>query len=157
MKYSLQYLQTKIFSRDTNILPQAHWISNIFGHSSGTTTGRFWVSLNCPILNFKKTVCQKNIWMQHWVYRSIQFCIKKEKNKQTKYHTADQVVDMQAINFMLMKNNKMFLFWITIKKLKKNFMAPFYGWGSTASRLEPLRGGSLLFTTKKENKFFFIQ
>ena len=27
-------------------------------------------------------------------------------------------------------------------------MAPFYGWGSTALRLEPLRGGSLLFTTK---------
>ena len=27
-------------------------------------------------------------------------------------------------------------------------MAPFYGWGSTASMLEPLRGGSLLFTTK---------
>ena len=26
-------------------------------------------------------------------------------------------------------------------------MAPFYGWGSTAS-LVPLRGGSLLFTTK---------
>ena len=23
-------------------------------------------------------------------------------------------------------------------------MAPFYGWGSTASRLKPLRGGSLL-------------
>ena len=34
------------------------------------------------------------------------------------------------------------------KKKKQNFMAPFYGWGSTASRLEPLRGGSLLFTTK---------
>ena len=27
-------------------------------------------------------------------------------------------------------------------------MAPFYGWDSTASRLVPLRGGSLLFTTK---------
>ena len=27
-------------------------------------------------------------------------------------------------------------------------MAPSYGWGSTASRLEPLRGGNLLFTTK---------
>ena len=27
-------------------------------------------------------------------------------------------------------------------------MAPFYGRGSTASRLEPLRGGSLCFTTK---------
>ena len=33
-------------------------------------------------------------------------------------------------------------------KKKGNFMAPFYGWGSTASRLEPLRGGSLLFTNK---------
>ena len=31
---------------------------------------------------------------------------------------------------------------------QNNFMAPFSGWGSTASRLEPLRGGSLLFTTK---------
>ena len=27
-------------------------------------------------------------------------------------------------------------------------MAPFYGWGSTVSMPEPLRGGSLLFTTK---------
>ena len=27
-------------------------------------------------------------------------------------------------------------------------MVPFSGWGSTASRLEPLRGGSLLFTNK---------
>ena len=33
-------------------------------------------------------------------------------------------------------------------KTLKNFVAPFYGWGSTASRLEPLRGHSLLFTTK---------
>ena len=34
------------------------------------------------------------------------------------------------------------------KKKKKNFMAPFCGWGSTTSRLEPFPGGSLLFTTK---------
>ena len=27
-------------------------------------------------------------------------------------------------------------------------MAPSYGWGLTASRLEPFRGGRLLFTTK---------
>ena len=33
-------------------------------------------------------------------------------------------------------------------KFFKNFMARFYGWGSTAWRLVPLRGGSLLFTTK---------
>ena len=38
-----------------------------------------------------------------------------------------------------MKENK-------ISKKPQN-MAPFYGWGSTASRLEPLRRGSLLFTT----------
>ena len=30
-------------------------------------------------------------------------------------------------------------------------MAPFYGWDSTASRLEPLRGGSLLEHCKFEN------
>ena len=41
------------------------------------------------------------------------------------------------------------IFWCLLKPLKRhNFMVPFYGWGSTASRLEPLRGGSLLFTTK---------
>ena len=33
-------------------------------------------------------------------------------------------------------------------KTFKNVMALFYGWGSTVSRLEPLQGGSLLFTTK---------
>ena len=31
---------------------------------------------------------------------------------------------------------------------KTNFMAPFYVLGSTASRLEPLRGNSFIFTTK---------
>ena len=41
----------------------------------------------------------------------------------------------------IVQNDKKFL-------KKTNFMAHFYGWGSTASRLEPLRGGSLLFTTK---------
>ena len=32
-------------------------------------------------------------------------------------------------------------------KKKTNFVAPFHGWGSTTSRLEPRLGGSLLFTT----------
>ena len=31
---------------------------------------------------------------------------------------------------------------------KKSFMTPFYGWDSTASRCRPMRGGTLLFTTK---------
>ena len=42
------------------------------------------------------------------MYQSIQFCIKKEKNKQTKYNTADQVVDMQAVSFVLTKHCEIF-------------------------------------------------
>ena len=30
----------------------------------------------------------------------------------------------------------------------KKLYGPFYGWGSTASRLKPLSGGSLLYNTK---------
>ena len=52
------------------------------------------------------------------------------------FETVDEVVFTQK--------HKMYN-WI---KIKRNFMVPFHGWGSTASRLEPLRGGSLLFTTK---------
>ena len=37
-----------------------------------------------------------------------QFFIKKEQNKQTKHNTADQVVDIQAVNFVLMKQNLTF-------------------------------------------------
>ena len=59
-----KYLKTKTFSRDTNILPQMPWTSNNFGNSATTIWG-FWVTLNYPILNFKKTVCPKNIWMRH--------------------------------------------------------------------------------------------
>ena len=47
--------------------------------------------------------------------------------------------------FPFFKISSYFSCFFSIKK--KNFMAPFYGWGSTASRLEPLWGGSLLFTT----------
>ena len=53
----------------------------------------------------------------------------------------------------IQERNKTTIFELTFPfetklNFKKNFMAPFYGWGSTASRLEPLRRGSLLFTTK---------
>ena len=61
-----KFLKMKVFSKDTNILPQIHWISNIFEHSA-TTIGGFCVPLNYPILNFKKTVCPKNVWMRHWM------------------------------------------------------------------------------------------
>ena len=59
-----------------------------------------------------------------------------------KYFESDGIYFLQNVPNVCMHN------FIYKKKKKKNFMAPFYGWGSTASRLEPLRGGSLLFTTK---------
>ena len=40
------------------------------------------------------------------------------------------------------------LFFFFLKKKKEALWPLFYGSGSTASRLEPLWGGSLLFTTK---------
>ena len=40
------------------------------------------------------------------------------------------------------------IYYIACIITKKNFMALFYRWGSTASRLVPLRGSSLLFTAK---------
>ena len=69
-----KYLKTKIFSRESNILPQMHWTLNIFGHST-TIIGIFWISQNYPILNFKKTICPKNVWMQH---RHLQFFCKSK-------------------------------------------------------------------------------
>ena len=37
---------------------------------------------------------------------------------------------------------------LKLYQLKKTFMAPFHGWVSTASRVESLRGDSLLLTIK---------
>ena len=52
-----EYLRTKIFSRDTNILPQTHWISYFW-----TLSYNHWGVLSITKLsnpNFKKTVCPK--------------------------------------------------------------------------------------------------
>ena len=47
-------------------------------------------------------------------------------------------------------NDKCIVTWLynAKKKRQKIFLPSFYGWDSTAERLKPLRGGSLLFTTK---------
>ena len=69
MKYSLRILKNK------NLLKRLQYCSpnalNIkyFWHSA-TIIGRFWVSLNYQILNFKKTVCPENVRMQHWLWMS---------------------------------------------------------------------------------------
>ena len=55
------------------------------------------------------------------------------------YFRSELLQDINSSDSDLSKN---------FKKKKKNFMTLFYGWGSTASSLEPLRVGSLLFTTK---------
>ena len=69
-----EYLKTKISSRDTNILPQMHWTSNIFGPTA-TTIGDFWIPLNYPIFIFKETVYPKNVWMCGTGYLIINFFI----------------------------------------------------------------------------------
>ena len=58
-----KYSTKIIFSRDSNILPQMHWTKDIFGHAT-TIIGGLGVSHNYPILNFKKTICPKNVRMQ---------------------------------------------------------------------------------------------
>ena len=45
--------------------------------------------------------------------------------------------------------------YVAKKEKKKIFMAPFYGWGSTASRLKPLWGGSL-FLPLSSQKFLVL-
>ena len=44
---------------------------------------------------------------------------------------------------------------LTQKNKKENFMVPFDGWGSTASGLQPLPGGSLLFTIQFPERNMF--
>ena len=65
-------------------------------------------------------------------------------------HIWNYIIQSTAIFFSMQGSpkNGAFKFWNILIFKKKNFMALFYGWGSTASRLEPLRGGRLLFTTK---------
>ena len=69
---------------------------------------------------------------------------------------------MELKNNYLNIHNVSTIIKITNKNIKNNEKANiltlwplFYGWGSTASRLEPLRGGSLLFTTSPQ-KFLVL-
>ena len=59
-----KYLKNKKFFKIPKYRSQTHWTSNIFVHSA-TIIGGLGVSLNYPILNLKKTVCPKNVWMRH--------------------------------------------------------------------------------------------
>ena len=65
MKCSLQILKNKNRLKRHKYPSPNVLKSNIFGPSATTIRG-FWVSLIYPILNFKKMVCPKNVWMWHW-------------------------------------------------------------------------------------------
>ena len=54
----------------------------------------------------------------------------------------------RSMKVSCMPDLRLFLWFLQKVGEGKNFIAPFYGWGSTAPRLQPFRGGSLLFTTK---------
>ena len=54
--------------------------------------------------NYRKKVSK---YVERNIYKCTElfnFPKRKKKNKQTKYDTADQVVNMQAVNFVLMKH-----------------------------------------------------
>ena len=70
------------------------------------------------------------------------------ENKITKYKNGKNVPHLEITEVVLVCCNIVNNDYQRDSRKKKNFMATFYGWGSTASRLEQLRGGSLLFTTK---------
>ena len=65
MKYSIRIVKNKnLFKRHKYPSPNAFSIK-YFWTLSCNHWGGFWVSLNYPILNFKKTVCPKTFWVQH--------------------------------------------------------------------------------------------
>ena len=61
------------------------------------------------------------------------------------WKSIQKVLHFFNIAFPIAKNIKYKVQEVTLSGSKKNFMNPFYGWGSNASRLKPFQGGSLLF------------
>ena len=108
-----EYLKTKIFSGDTIVLPQMHWTSN-----TATTIGGFWVSLNYPALNFKKTVCPKNVWIWHWYVCTYMLCIGPYEDIVTRclciiYITGPFNVFTDSCNFFVLRN----IFFLLLQEL----------------------------------------
>ena len=82
-----------------------------------------------------KTLIQKNLGKVIWYYLDL-----LEWNLVNKAQKA--AIEKWYIRYIPQTEAK------NAFKNTSNFMAPFYGWGLTVSRLEPFRGGSLLFNTK---------
>ena len=78
-----------------------------------------------------------------WYFLRIEKgCNGKKMIKRNFYYLSDWLsVSIHTTNIRILQIGMDYIF-----KKKQTFMVPFHGWGSTASRLKPLRGGSLLFT-----------
>ena len=86
--------------------------------------------LPLDILKWINTSASREVNHYYWIWFSILWKILRQKVEISMIQEFEELRFIQSL--------------IT----KKNLMVPFYGWGSTASRLEPLRGGNLLFTFK---------
>ena len=134
----------KPFSRRQNTKYFSPFIVQVVNSAKVTKIGRFSTILNFPKLtifgclpltaNFQKPLLQCK-----WLIRPSKVFIYQRKMMKNFIFSRHGRKNCLESCFCSMQRKK---------KLKKNFMAPFYAWGSTAPRLEPLRRGSLLFTTK---------
>ena len=92
-----------------------------------------------PINTISKKKLKLGAKVKHWV---LAVCCWSDTYK--KHWFCPKLSGSNCILVVVLKNCEPELSHIK----KNNFMAPFYGWGLTASRLVPLLEGSLFFTTK---------
>ena len=76
MKYSLWRLKTKILSRDTNVLPQLHWISNIFKHLAATTDVSLMMWHWCFMQLFSRVFFSNSVLFYFYFYINILWLFK---------------------------------------------------------------------------------
>ena len=80
----------------------------------------------------------------------MKLCIKKKKKKKNQIKSNLIILLLVILQYLILLISNI----VVLNPLengypyfKKKLYGPFFhGWGSTASRLQPLRGGSLLFT-----------
>ena len=114
--------------------------------------GRHAMFLSLPLLNIcsnGRVFCILDALVEKMINHvvliwAIKFNFKQVKVKSLEVCTAWKV--MGFLEFYIFPGYKNINMLKTV--LKKTLWTFFYGWSSTGSRLEPLRGGSLHFTTK---------
>ena len=95
--------------------------------------------------NYDKRYSLANVRFWNFVDISVRSTLKKLLVSYHLHRKKKSPGQPVKLFFALFKLNATFYFQLN---LKKTLWPLFYGWGSTASRLELLQGGSLPFTTK---------